>query len=231
MARGPIRGFSRASRLRLLWLIAQVGVDAFKQALFLTLTYPAGDPVASSHKRHLDALLKRLARAHPEAVALWKLEYTEAGTPHFHLILFKVGFWHFKEVAQAWAAIVKSEHPAHVQAGVRIEKLLSKRHAARYLAKYVSKWSTYPQDHRGRVWGKVGSISALFSEKVMFVLSKVDMYRVRRTLDLIRKSLKRTRKFRRATNVGHSQRWFLGGSTVVRLLEAWKVPRLSFEPG
>lgn len=212
--RGEITGFSRSSRLRLLWLIAEIGVEAFRTALFLTLTYPRDDAKACECKTHLDTLLKRMKRAHPNSAALWKLEYTTNRTPHFHLILLGIPFWHHRTVAKAWAEIVQSENAAHAEAGTRVERLLSKRHAAKYLAKYVAKEGNYPEDHRGRVWGKTGSISQFLSPKQIWQVTRAQMIQIRRLLDRIRLATNRKRKFKRRSNLHNAQRWFLSGATM-----------------
>jgi hypothetical protein len=216
--RGPITGFSKSSRLRLFWLLAQLGVDCFKEALFLTLTYPKGDSNAPQNKRHLDSFIKRLKRQFPSAAALWKLEYTAAGTPHFHALLFGIPFWSHQKVAQSWAQVVRSEHPDHHRAGTRIEKLLNRRKAIFYLNKYLAKPSTCPPEHHGRVWGKTANLNSFFSQVTHYLLSKNQVATIRRSLDLIRQGQNRRRTFRRATNLTHAQRWFVRGDTIARLL-------------
>lgn len=225
-ARGPITSFSKASRLRLLWLMAHVAIEHFGSALFLTLTYPSFDPQSIKHKTHLDTFLKRLHRVHPEASAVWKLEYTKNATPHFHLILFGLPFWHHSKVAKAWAEIVQSTHPSHLRAGVRIEKLDSRRKATHYLSKYLAKTFHLPPSHQGRIWGKTTSLAKLFSPTAHYLLTQPQFIQLRRLLDLLRKAQSRARRFTRPSNLNNSQRWFLNGPAVTRLLEALRIPKL-----
>lgn len=209
--------------MRLLWTLAHVSLDHFSSSTFLTLTYPKGDPNATLAKTHLDTFLKRLRRLFPTAAALWKLEYTKAATPHFHLLLFGVPFWHHRRAASAWAQIVGSNHPSHRAAGTRIETLNSKRHALRYIAKYVSKASPIPNSHRGRIWGKTSNLASLFSEQIHFMLTQAQALTIRRILDLVRRAQNRRKRFSRAWNLDNSQRWFIAGDTIRKLCEAFQI--------
>lgn len=217
--RGDVKQFSRASRLRLLWLTAQVANDHLTKSLFLTLTYPRSDPTASNAKRHLDTFSKRLLRKFPSAAMVWKLEYTKANTPHYHCLLLGVPFWDRKEVAACWADVVHSDNPHHRTVGTRIEKPNNPRHAISYLTKYMAKTGPLPESHHGRVWGKVGSIMTYFSPKLVFTLTRDQVLVARRALDALRKSFSRRRRWKREHRDHQSQRWFLSGSTVCRYLK------------
>ena len=218
--RGEVTGFSRSSKRRLCWLIGQIAEPILNNALFLTLTYPAADPNAGERTKHLDSLLKRMRREAPEASAIWKLEYTKAETPHFHLLILNLNFWHHAKIAKAWAAIVNSENPNHEQAGTQIKRITSQKHAARYIIKYVSKCQPYPESHRGRVWGKAGPIHLAFSRKVVYAVSRCVYDQIRRTFDAIRKSHQRTKAFSRAQNTFNRQRWYIQGSEVIRYMQS-----------
>lgn len=216
--RGEVTTFSRPSRRRLLCLIAKIDETVLAKALFLTLTYPKNDPTSTRHACHLDSLLKRLSRHSPESSAVWKLEWTKSGTPHYHLLILNCDFWDRRTVAKAWAEIVSSEHPDHERAGTRIEKLCVFRHAAKYITKYVSKTSQPPAGHRGRIWGKSGPIAAAFASATIFALTRKTLAETRRLLDKLRLSYNRKRHFRRAHNLDHKQTWFLTGKEVIRYL-------------
>lgn len=87
--RKPIKGFSRASRLRLMRTIARVRRDA-PLPCFVTLTYPDAFPAVERAKRDLDVFLKRLRRRYPAAGGIWKLEPQMRGAPHYHMLIWGV---------------------------------------------------------------------------------------------------------------------------------------------
>lgn len=216
--RSEVRSFSRASRRRLLWQLANIDQTAFEKCLFLTLTYPAEESMATAHKSHLDSLLKRLHRAHPDVAALWKLEYTKRNTPHYHILLFGLAFLHHQDLAKSWSAVVKSSNPNHERAGTSIERPRSAEMMSRYITKYFSKSAPLPPNHRGRIWGKSGSFIHALSQQKIFVITKATYVQIRRTFDKLRLSQARTKKFRRASNTQHRQRWFLRSSAIITYL-------------
>jgi len=228
--RGEVTGFSKSSRRRLLWLIGNLSEPILNSALFLTLTYPSGEPNSVDRTKHLDTLLKRMRREAPEASAIWKLEYTKKETPHFHLLILNLNFWHHAKIASAWAAIVKSENPHHEKAGTQVQRVTSQKHVARYIVKYVAKSQPYPESHRGRVWGKAGPIHLALSRKELYAVSRCVYNQIRRTFDAIRKSHQRTKAFKRAQNTFNRQRWFLQGSEVIRYLTWLQVEPLNLSP-
>lgn len=87
--RGNVRGFSKQSRLRLLYLIGGIRKDAHLPN-FVTLTYPSEFPTVERSKRDLKIFLQRLNRKFPEAGYIWKLEPQERSAPHFHLLVWGV---------------------------------------------------------------------------------------------------------------------------------------------
>jgi hypothetical protein len=216
--RRAITTFSRASRRRLLWLIGELHEAILQKALFLTLTYPKDDPTAALHQKHLDSLLKRLKRHAPESSAIWKLEYTKANTPHYHLLILNLEFWHHKRIAKAWSEIVQSDNPNHERAGTRVERVMCHKHVAKYIVKYVSKASPLPPNHRGRLWGKSGAIGKALAQKTIFLITKKTYLQIRRIFDRVRKASNRQRPFKRASCTAHRQRWFMRGSSAISLL-------------
>jgi hypothetical protein len=171
-----------------------------------------------------------LLRQAPAAAAVWKLEYTKAETPHFHLLILNLNFWHHKQIAKAWAEIVGSANPHHEVAGTRVEKVLCQTHVAKYIVKYVAKACPLPKSHKGRIWGKCGRIDLALSVKHVYQLSRSNFFRLRRSFDLLRRSYSRKRRFARASNVFNKQRWYLTGATCLRILEALGAPRIEFAP-
>lgn len=153
--RGRVRGFSKASRWRMLQTVAKVRND--QVPLFLTLTYPADFPFDSATwKRHLDNFFKRLRRKCPGAAAIWKLEPQKRGAPHFHLLVWGVELFAFDAwVHTAWYEIVDSGDIKHIVHGAELERLRSYRGAKSYAAKYMGKLQDDIEgwEFPGRWWG------------------------------------------------------------------------------
>lgn len=112
--RGQIHGFSRASRRRMMQLLAKVRLDELLP-LFGTTTYPDIFPdEAEKFKRDLQTLIERLKRRFPRVGLLWRLEFKKrksgvnAGkiAPHFHWLLWNVPrTFDFKPEPGKWAKI------------------------------------------------------------------------------------------------------------------------------
>lgn len=164
--RGKIQVFSKASRKRLLRLVARFDFRAV-DVKFITLTYGQVYPNAQTAKQHLRALLERFRRAHPQASLIWRLEYQQRGAPHFHLLAFNLPFIAKEYLAKVWADIIGDTYWDYSQEWspkppfTRIEAVRSGRQAVSYVSKYVAKVgdgsgfnsSTYPHGHSGRWWG------------------------------------------------------------------------------
>lgn len=216
--RGCVTSFSKASRRRLLWLTAKIAESHLANSLFLTLTYPAQEKGTARPKRDIDTFLKRLARRSPSASGIWKLEYTKAGTPHFHMLLLGVHSWPHRALADCWADVVRSSHPSHRRAGTRIERPRSPRHTAAYVSKYLAKATALPAHHQGRCWGKLSNIATFFSPVTLYTITLDQLKAVRRMLDRLRLAGNRTRPFRRLTCLSDSRHWFASGTAVGRYL-------------
>lgn len=92
--RGKIKGFSRASRSRLLKAVGRLKQNELP--VFVTLTYPDDFPVTPKRwRRDLAALWRRIRRQWPEAAAIWKKEFKRRKSgvnvgkvaPHYHKLL------------------------------------------------------------------------------------------------------------------------------------------------
>jgi len=188
--RGRVRGFSRQSRKRLLDLLNMVNTDALSQGLFMTLTYPDLFPEKPERwKRDLDVFLKRMKRAYPGAVLVWRLEWKErlsgqnAGqvAPHFHIIALSVPWLDLRWLAEAWYETVGSGDERHLGAGTQAQRIRNRRGILYYASKYMSKPAESPEFWTGRVWGVVGR-DLLPVILVTFELTWSQFYRVRRVL-------------------------------------------------
>lgn len=139
---GGIRGlasFSRASRVRLMRKLAMI--KRHDLPLFVTLTYPgeySHDPKV--WKNDLDKISKRLFRKFPSAGFIWKLEPQKRGAPHYHLLLWGIGYNEaIKWFSRAWFEVVRSGDSRHLAAGTRVERIKSIKGVFAYASKYLAK--------------------------------------------------------------------------------------------
>jgi len=119
---------------------------------------------------HIDTFQKRLRRYLKKHKitdwgALWFLEFQARGAPHFHLLLWGLGFSLFdlaackKWLSESWAEIVShpdpDEYQKHLKAGTRVE-WMKKEHfgyALKYAAKMQQKTVPVEFANIGRFWG------------------------------------------------------------------------------
>ena len=161
--RGRVRGFSGASRLRLLRSFAAIDRTAFRayggRVFSVTLTYPhrwPGDPDAC--KGHLKALRKRLRRRFGDFAAFWRLGVQRRGAWHFHVLLFAPApFGSLSElrrfVSASWYEICGRVSEGHLLAGTRVERLRTWKRAS-HAGRYLAKREAFPEGlETGRVWG------------------------------------------------------------------------------
>lgn len=177
--RGVVSSFSSASRRRLMRLIASL--ERGERPIFVTMTYPDIFPDdLVKWKRDIDVFGKRLARKHPQAGFIWRIEFKQrqsgssAGkiAPHFHLLVYGAGLrdllgW----VPGSWWAVVGSGDQAHLRAGTRVERIYSWGGIMRYVGKYIAKEDDYPDSWQGRVWGIVGRARLPWAVEVIIGLT------------------------------------------------------------
>jgi len=163
--RPQIKGYSRASRLRLCRTLASIPRDS--KALFITLTYPKGcniDTVAA--KRHdLQAFKKRFETQYGKHAAVWRIEFCDR-IPHFHLLVFfpnhlvvsrallaEIREW----VARTWWEVCGRISEEHLRAGTCVERPRSLVRTMKYISKaepsqISSSPGEDPPQHAGRRW-------------------------------------------------------------------------------
>ncbi len=162
--RGRINSFSKQARRRMLRLVASL--KRSMTPIFITLTYPdifPGDP--ATWKKHIDILFKRLLRAYPAAVVVWRLERKERQSgqnmgqiaPHFHFLAYNVPYigainWFRK----SWYEVVGSGNIDHYNAGSRVEQVRSVKGVLYYTSKYICKSENDVLEDIGRTWGVIG---------------------------------------------------------------------------
>lgn len=159
--RGEIKKFTRASRLRLMYKLAEVRQDGLPQ--FMTLTYPDRYPEVDQAKKDFSRLVKRLKRRFPAMSLFWKLEPQDRGAPHFHCLVWGLPGWAVLEpVATAWYEIAGGGDINHLlfhlgalpRSKPCISQVRSWRGVMSYASKYLGKeltagtWAS-----PGRFWG------------------------------------------------------------------------------
>lgn len=163
--RGQVKGFSDASRRRLMQTIGGIRRDA-ELPLFITLTYPEHFPTPEQAKKHLNTFFKRLDRVFPARGSIWKLEPQERGAPHFHILMWGLSVADlFDFVPTAWYEIAGGGDEKHLSwhcgllgNGNRhcVQQVQSWRGVWSYAAKYLGKTfevSGWSGIWTGRYWG------------------------------------------------------------------------------
>lgn len=172
--RGEVKGFSAASRRRLMRTIASVKRDA-QLPLFITLTYPNSFPDARSSKKHLDTFWKRFNRAFPGHGSIWKLEPQKRGAPHYHILTWglepgdPINF-----IPAAWYEIAGGGDIKHLHWHMGalgnqhcVQQVYSHNGVMRYASKYLGKtFEVEGWQKVGRYWGVVNRENIPFGELI-----------------------------------------------------------------
>jgi len=156
--RGVVKGFTKASRQRMLRFLQTLDQARAGVPLFVTLTYPGRWPGSARRwKRDLEVWLGRLKRAKPEVWAVWRLEPQRRGAPHYHLLVFGVPLLEKEWLSRSWFEVVGSQDERHLRAGTQVQRVKSWRGVVWYAAKYLAKdIGLLPEEWRGGVgrwWG------------------------------------------------------------------------------
>jgi len=165
--RGQIRGFTDASRLRLLRYIATVKWNEIQSALLCTLTYPDEIAARSPRRRTQDRLhffAKVERKIGVKIPALWRLEWKDRLSgrykgklvPHFHLLLFGVPFIAWQDVRRWWGEVLQFSGRLATDIRRANTATLVALYAAKYAAKRSPSSSLDNQSYvnrGGRCWG------------------------------------------------------------------------------
>lgn len=144
--RGTVRGFTRASRKRMLQTIATLDWEHYGPSVLVTLTYPDSHAERTPKERTRDRtrflrdVENHLGR---DVACLWRLEYkfrksgklTGRVVPHFHLIILGCKYLDKKVVRKLWRSILHVKGP--LATDVRLKR--KARNSALYAAKYTAK--------------------------------------------------------------------------------------------
>lgn len=136
--RGNIEGFSPQSRKRMIDLLCTMDQTALRRALFVTLTYRRNHVTGAEIKSNLKSFLQALRRTYPNSSGIWKLEFQERGSPHYHVAIFE-RYIPYEWVAARWNRIAEDSHPDHYKAGTEVRRNRSAKNVVAYMSKYLAK--------------------------------------------------------------------------------------------
>jgi len=165
--RGPIRGFSRQSRMRMVRVCNKVDWQLTLPALFVTLTTPdeMADTSPAERTRQRESFQRRMETFLGKKVScLWRIEWKKRRSGklkgklvhHFHLIICNVEWIPWRELRKWWALSIGSTGILKTW----IRKIETPLHCMSYLCKYLSKvpsldYAPYlrKDESIGRQWG------------------------------------------------------------------------------
>jgi len=144
--RGVIRDFSPAARLAMIKEFMRIDFDLMNRPLFVTLTYPDEHAMPDHDERqvHLKVMARHLERITGQHVpAAWRMEWAARksgamiGTycPHWHLLIFRIGFIPYAQINDAWKRTIG--HDGYIRTDVR--RVDKNGCTQMYMAKYISK--------------------------------------------------------------------------------------------
>lgn len=187
--RSRITGFSKASRRRLLRLIAKLRKDALPW--FVTLTYPRSySQNPRRWKRDLKVWAARLRRKYASASFIWRLEFQHRGAPHYHLLVYNIpdSIRRFREwLSQSWYEAVGSDDMKHLKAGTNAQLMRSQRGVMWYASKELGKVSQAIlteeySDGVGRWWGAYFRKDLPWARQIQLEVSEKDAYEIMRLM-------------------------------------------------
>jgi hypothetical protein len=180
--RGKIRGFSPASRRRMLDQLSKI--DRKELPLFCTLTFPDEFHESINKPKVWKKILKRLEmrfrRKYPGAGGFWRLEmkdrlsgqYVGEWFPHFHLLIYGIDEMEFRKwLAINWWEVCGELSDKHLAAGTSCERKGSVRQVFSYASKYMAKVGGGDLE-LGRVWGVWAIQNIPFVKALLVVLDE-----------------------------------------------------------
>lgn len=241
--RGNVRGFSAASRKRMLEFMASARVRG--QMLFGTFTYPDSFPVGQPEiwNAHFEAFRRRIERKYPDYAIIWREELQDRKSgqnrgkiaPHFHMLIDSAlegspsieveyvpsyGKLLEKTVSplsrafeafalEAWHEIVGAGDENHKVHGAFVVACRNRKHAYKYVSKYVSKIDS-DEFEVGRRWGRIGAWDV--SASVVCVISYQEYVELRRMVKayLRKRGSDYWRRFRRQSAMKGAAMFGLG---------------------
>ena len=212
--RGVIKGFSRKSRNRLLWLCGSLDRSEIdpKETLFITLTYPSQiivengkeikvqDIDGKTYKKHLNHFVVRLKQKHPNVFGLVRFEFQKRGVGHYHVCLFGLRYLCRDWVGETWNNVVGGD-PIHRDTGTQVERSRGWGETTGYFSKtmsYLGKETDEDLDQElreksiGRHWSHINKkFMERFIKFRVMKMNREEFFRFRRVLFKLYKSVKR----------------------------------------
>ena len=157
--RSRISSFSAQSRKRLHRECLKVRFQ--ENMYFVTLTFQNSAVDMEDKniiwKDDLHTLRLRLVRSLPKLSALWKLEFTKLGYPHYHLLTHCPDLCgtELRNIIRAeWLKITGSGSRGRYRHAVKVDAIGNLRAITRYMSKYISKDACESKiKYVGRYWG------------------------------------------------------------------------------
>ena len=193
-----ITTFSTKSRKRLFDIFNKINYSSYGIPIFLSLTYHYDDPSNRlSLKTFLRNFIKRLFRILPPFDYIWKFEYQERGTPHFHMIIFphekNKNIYNpelEKKIKDAWLALKSCKCDYCKTYAAHVVKVETYKMALSYIAKEIAKVQDRYEEHDlGRIWGTSRNLRTNKIDEVQISLNDYEKY-LNVAIDLIEKKIK-----------------------------------------
>lgn len=191
--RGEIRGFTAASRRRLIEALFKLREDALAAGIFATMT--VSDLVSVSEiKESWGRFRKRLLRAHPGVGGYWRLEFQSNGLPHLHVLVLGLSnpddnlstlrSW----LRAQWIESLGFADSPALNNLVRADLVQDTQRVRWYLAKVTSPHAMTYASNVGRCWSKFGRVRSFEGVVRSTLLTSRQAAQVRRLLDGIKLS-------------------------------------------
>lgn len=238
-SRGTITSFTYKARARIMRKMASINIELAGLPIFITLSYPEQYPASSKiYKQHLHTFIIYLSRQYPKAWGIWRLEYQDRGSPHYHFLLWGEADISKEYLIKSWHSIINSQDQNHLQYGIHISNIESIHGIFAYVSKALGKLqdkSFVPTDNPGRFWGvinkKLWKVTIFESETDRVthfrILRVINNLRIRKAKILIQACKEQGRKppawTRHRSNLhrlDYGQHWFLDSGISHRIL-AW----------
>jgi hypothetical protein len=214
-ARGKVKGFSNAARLRMLEWINSIDRASVRSIFFITLTATRGllgwEGIEEARRRW-EARFRRRWGA-DSCFIIWKKEPHASGSPHLHALIFWLKGAEVPRLKaewrpwndRAWAESVGQDVERITRVGCRSELMRSWNGIAWYSAKYLGKDVEGLREETGRIWGIINRKNLLACVRVVRqVLNPRVGQQVRRTLCKLQNRKRRYWQFQDVT----SRQWF-----------------------
>lgn len=182
--RREVTSFSRKSRRRMIDLMARLKFEG-KRVVFLTLTFHYTHS-ASNTKAAFKRFLSYLRYHYPNTSGVWRVEFQERSTPHYHLILIDLPWWDHSDLRKTWMKCTRED-----KSGARIEWIHSEKMCMFYVSKYCAKLydeesitlfinAPYQQKEEqkwtGRMWGVINKASIPFAHRITGVCVDEELF-------------------------------------------------------